>query len=303
VGLGISTFQATLLSTVGNWFGPNKGLALGVASALGGLGNGVVPFSVAYLIFLFGWRGAYTVMGFFALAVLVPLAMLIRRAPTAGEVPAAEGASTGAVSASEESFPLAPWAVTAWLGTAAVFCCILMGTPAVHVVVLAQDRGLGAQEAAGILLLLSIGSFIGRIAYGKVTDSIGGLRTYILSSLSQTLLVFWYTQMTSLAGFYALAFAYGLMYSGVMVCLIICVREFVPIHRRGVSTGTVFFCGWMGMGIGGYQGGFFFDLTGDYTVSFANAALAGVVNLAILLSLRRFISRREFALTGELAAS
>ncbi len=36
------------------------------------------------------------------------------------------------------------------------------------------------------------------------------------------------------------------------------------------------------MGLGGWQGGFFFDLTGTYTVSYANAALAGVVNLIIL---------------------
>ena len=198
---------------------------------------------------------------------------------------------------------MAPWVTTTWLAVAAIFCCICMATPMLHVVALAQDRGIAPQEAAGILLLLSIGSFIGRVAYGKVTDSIGGLRTYMLSSLSQTLLVFWFTRMTSLTGFYALGFAYGLFYSGVMVCLIICVREFVPIGRRGVSTGVVFFAGWMGMGIGGYQAGFFFDLTGNYTVSFLNAALAGVVNLAILLSLRRFIARREFALAGEMAAA
>ena len=178
-----------------------------------------------------------------------------------------------------------------------------MATPLVHVVVLAQDRGISAQKAAGILLLVSIGSFFGRIAYGRITDSIGGLRTYMLASLSQTLLVFWFTRLSSLEGFYALAFVYGLFYSGVMVCLVICVREFVPIHRRGVSTGTVFFLAWAGMGIGAYQAGFFYDLTGGYTVSFVNAALAGVINLAILLSLRRFILKREFAPAGEMAAA
>ena len=54
---------------------------------------------------------------------------------------------------------------------------------------------------------------------------------------------------------------------------------------------------WMGHGIGGYQGGFFFDLTGSYTVSYANAALAGVVNLIIVGSLYLTLSRRKAILS------
>ncbi len=49
--------------------------------------------------------------------------------------------------------------------------------------------------------------------------------------------------------------------------------------------GAVTLFGWLGMGLGGYQGGFFFDLTGNYTVSFANAALSGAINLIILAAL------------------
>jgi len=39
---------------------------------------------------------------------------------------------------------------------------------------------------------------------------------------------------------------------------------------------------WGGMGLGGYQGGYCFDLTGSYALSFLGAALAGVVNLAVI---------------------
>ena len=55
------------------------------------------------------------------------------------------------------------------------------------------------------------------------------------------------------------------------------------------------FC-WVGHGIGGYQGGYFFDLTGDYTLSYGNAALAGVVNLIIMTTLYLTIARRRAAL-------
>ena len=36
------------------------------------------------------------------------------------------------------------------------------------------------------------------------------------------------------------------------------------------------------MGIGSYRGGYFYDLTGSYTVSYANAAVAGAINLTVL---------------------
>ena len=47
-----------------------------------------------------------------------------------------------------------------------------------------------------------------------------------------------------------------------------------------------------------WQGGFFFDLTGDYTVSFANAALAGMVNLVVVGSLWLHLRRRQGALVA-----
>ena len=48
------------------------------------------------------------------------------------------------------------------------------------------------------------------------------------------------------------------------------------------SIGIVMFFGWLGMAIGAWQGGLFYDLCGNYFQSFANASLAGVANLLIL---------------------
>ena len=115
----------------------------------------------------------------------------------------------------------------------------------------------------------------------------------MLASASQTVMVFWFTQLNSLTSFYILATLFGLGYSGVMTCLIVCVREMAPVHRRGVSIAIVTLFAWTGMGLGGYQGGLFFDLTGDYTIAYAIAALAGVINLVILGSLRYRITRNE----------
>ncbi len=284
-GLGVSSFDAPLLAYVGSWFQRNKGLAMGVAMALRSLGQGLVPFVAGYLITIYGWRGAYMAVGLFGLVVLVPIALLLRKPPAVQEGSAgnATGRRQGPVPPAAQ--PIAPERFVAWIGAAAVFCCIAMATVMVHVVALAQDRGLGAESAGGILLVIFIVAFFGRIAYGKLSDMIGGLRSYMVASAGQSLLVFWFSQADTLLGFYLIAVAFSLGFSGVMTGMVVTVREYVPKHRQGVSQGVMLFMAWIGMGIGGWQGGFFFDLTGSYTVSFANAAIAGLVNLAILASL------------------
>jgi MFS family permease len=63
------------------------------------------------------------------------------------------------------------------------------------------------------------------------------------------------------------------------------IRSFVPWRIAGTAIGLVSLFGWIGMGLGGYLGGVFFDWSGSYVASFALAAAAGVVNLAILACL------------------
>jgi MFS family permease len=170
-----------------------------------------------------------------------------------------------------------------------------MATPAIHVVALAQDMGIDAKSAASVLSLLYVAGVFGRVTFGNVADHIGGIRAYLLASASQTVLVFWFTQMPSIVGFYVLAVLFGLANSGVMTCLMVCVRERIPLHRRGVAVGMVTLFAWIGMGLGGFQGGFFFDLTGHYTASYANAALSGVVNLMIFGAFAYYINRQRMA--------
>jgi MFS family permease len=227
--------------------------------------------------------------------VLIPLAILLRKPPALG------GSSGATGPAGEDAFPVQPRIVVAWISTAVIFCCTCMATPMVHVVALVSDRGFDPQTAAGILSTIMIAGLFGRIAIGKIADRVGGLHAYMLASAVQTVFVFWFTQLDSLAGLYALAVLFGLGYSGVMTCIVICVREMTPLERNGVSLGIVGLFGWAGMGLGGWEGGVIFDFTGAYTVPYAIAALAGVVNLIILESLRRYIKQRHLRLQPQAA--
>lgn len=281
-GLGTAAFFAPLIANVGSWFDHRKGLAIGIITAGQALGQGIVPYSAGYLIANSGWREAYTTLGIVSLVVLIPLAALVRTPP--GRPEAQTTTLQERPSAAYAADRIAPHIVVAWLSATAIFCCICMATPAIHVVALAQDMGIDAKSAGSVLSVMYVAGVFGRISFGKVADHMGGMRAYLFASASQTSLVFWFAQMPSLLGFYALAVLFGLANSGVMTCLMVCVRESIPLRRRGVAVGMVTLFAWIGMGLGGFQGGVFFDWTGNYTASYANAALSGIVNLLIFAS-------------------
>jgi len=92
------------------------------------------------------------------------------------------------------------------------------------------------------------------------------------------------------------AVVYGFGYGGVLTGILVCVRVLTPLSRRASALGIVILFGWLGHAIGGYQGGYFFDLTGDYTLSYANAALAGMINWLMVAALYLTIVRRRAAL-------
>ncbi len=293
---GASSFLVPLVANVGKWFTSGAGLALGIATGGQALGQGGVPFGTAFLIAGWGWRGALTTLGVIALVVLIPLALLIRQPPRQSSRQSAATAAGVPVEEDRSPVPLGANAVVAWLGVAVVFCCICMSVPLMHLVPLIEDRGISLEEAGGVLFVMLISGVFGRIAFGRLADLTGAIKAYLIASLWQTALVMGFLQFESVGGFYAFAVVYGFGYAGVMTGILVCVNVLTPLSRRAFSLGIVSFFGFVGHGLGGYQGGFFFDLTGDYALSYAIAALAGAVNLVIVGSLYLTIARRKAAL-------
>jgi MFS family permease len=283
---GGGSLFAPLIALVGGWFRAGAGLAIGIASAGQAVGQGGVPFGAAFLIEWLGWRGAFTSLGILTLIGLTTLGFLMRQPPRR---------SAAAAAADAEETPLPVVVVVVWLSAAILMCCTCMSVPLMHLVPLIQGNGISAPDAGGVLFVLLIAAVAGRVAFGKLADMIGAIPAYLTASLWQTSLVFVFTQIGDLNTFYAFAPVYGFGYAGVMTSLLITTRELTPASRRGGATGVIMAFGWLGHGLGGYQGGLCFDLTGAYTLSFANAALAGMINLVIVGSLFLTVRRRTAA--------
>ena len=57
--------------------------------------------------------------------------------------------------------------------------------------------------------------------------------------------------------------------------------------------GIILAFAWIGHAFGGYQGAATFDLTGTYTTAFAIGSAAGVLNLALVMTLLLLSRRRS----------
>jgi MFS family permease len=278
--LGVGALLAPLNSLASQWLPRKPGLAIGIVSAGGTAGQGLMPLLAQHLILTEGWRAAYLALGLVYLALMVPLSLFLRAAPP--------GAAAQARSGSLPSGRL-----LALLSLAVILCCICMATPIVHVASLGSDLGLSGRDAAGLLTVMMLVAMAGRVAFGRVADRIGSLRGYFAASLGQTLVALLFPYAGGRLELYALAALFGLVYSGAQVGFILCAREYAPVGATARSIGLVMLFGWSGMGLGAWQGGLLYDLCGGYAPSFAGASIAGAANLLLLAWLWRLSHRRS----------
>ena len=278
-GFGFACLFTPLLALVGLWFHRRKGLAFGIVTAGGAIGQAIGPVVLQMMISATGWRDAVTYLGVGYLVVMLPLLMLLRPPPVLTT-------ATADVGRSDFNHWGLPHRLTIpWLALAGVFCCMCMAVPIIHLVPLGIGLNLAPQTAASLLATVMVAGTLGRLFFGLLADRIGGLYAYLTASFVQTAMVFWFVQTEALFVLYVISAVFGFGFAGVMTSLLICAREAAPLRITGFATSVVATTAWIGMGVGGYQGGYFYDLTGDYTWSFSIAAVSGMINLAIVLSL------------------
>jgi len=284
--LGGGALFAPVIALVGGWFRTGKGLAIGIASAGQGLGQGMVPFVAGHLIQSQGWQNTFTILGVFAVLTLVPLAFFLSSPPRPTAAVVLDNSRGGSL----PTRILMPALSLAVLG-----CCTGMAVPLMHLVPLIQGVcGVGA-EAGGPLLVMLIAAIGGRVFFGKLADVIGPVRSWMTATGWQTVLMLGFVFLGSTQAFWLFAPLYGFGYGGVMTGVLVTVGALTPPSRRASATGIVLAFGWAGHALGGWQGGVFFDQTGEYFWTFANGVFAGAINLMIVGAIWVALRRRAAA--------
>ena len=289
--MGLAAFISPLLANIGFWMKKNRGLAIGLVMGGQSLGGAVVPTVARYLISTHGWREAYIILGLTAWLIVLPLALLVREAPGAAQAKAQSRLASRKRATPRGQIDARKLTTVLCIGI--VLCCICMVVPVVHLVALATDQGISARTAANIFAVLMFSSIFSRVGVGRLADIIGGAPSLLICSTIQTVIIFWFTQTHTLFGFYLLALLFGIGYGGVIPSYAIIIREKIPAHSVGGTTGLVFFFGNAGMGGGAYLGGLLYDLSGSYTLSYAAGMVAGVGNLMVIGTLLIYMNKKQ----------
>jgi len=271
VAVGLSLIGFTPLSAVlTHWFEHRKGLVFGLLGA--GFGVSLVSAPVfQYLIDMYGWRLAYTIIGGTATAIIIPLCVaFLRRSPDQYNEAEQELSGTTA-----DTLVSKDWTLRAALKTRTfklfliiAFCNMGFAQQIMvaHQVYFLQDIGFEPMVAASVFSLFGIGFVVGTISSG-LSDRVGRHQIFVPASFiasGSILLLFLAESNQSVALAMTFAIVGGVClgitpptcFAGVADCF----------HGRNYGTiqGVMILSNALGGALGPWLGGFLHDMTGSY---------------------------------------
>jgi MFS family permease len=289
IGLGIGIGVALLgmvpaAALLARWHSRRLSTVIGIVFSAMGMGAMVIVPIAQQLVVVYGWRGAYRVLGFVVLAVAVVqfLALPWRRF-AAGDP---KVRATRAAGADGDHWTVRKaMATPIYWGMVRVFLFTSMGMYIVLVEVVAYliDLGMAPLAAAssfGVMGMLSVASVM---SSGVLADRFG-TRATAMASFAGTLL--------GLCLFFALSFDLSLpLLAACVVVFGLCQGARGPLVSsiaakrfagRGHATiyGTILATNAIGAAVGSLAAGFLHDLTGGYRASFVFALIS--ISLAAL---------------------
>jgi MFS family permease len=277
--LGCSTTFAPLVADTSLWFTRRRGIAVAICISGNYLSGALWPPIVQYFIDTSGWRPTYIGIGIFCAASMLPLAFVLRRRPP---VLSATSIAARARQFSERPLGLSPGTLQALLCVAGLACCVAMSMPLVHIVAYCGDLGFAAARGAEMLSLMLGFGVVSRLAFGFISDRLGGLRTLLLASTLQAVALALFLPFDSLISLYVVSALFGVFQGGLVPQYAIVVREYFTPREAGARVGTVLMATLFGMALGGWMSGAIFDLTGSYRAAFLNGFAWNLVNIAII---------------------
>lgn len=282
VGIAASTFFAPMIAATIAWFDENRGLAVSLVSA----GMGVAPMTISpfarWLITAYDWRTAMLIIGIGAWVLLIPAALLVRRAPEAAANAVASDMPADRAPAPLSQVFRSPQFIV--LGLTFFACCAAHSGPIFHMVSYATICGVAPMAAVSIYSVEGLAGLGGRLVYGTLADRIGVKPVLVGGLLIQAVALMGYLFVSKLGEFYALALIFGSAYGGVMPLYAVLAREYFGPKIIGTVFGAATMLSSLGMAFGPLIGGWIFDSFGNYSWLFIGSAMVGLGAAAIALA-------------------
>ena len=300
-GIGTGVAASVLGATVANrWFVARRGLVLGLFGAASSAGQLIFVPALMWGVVAIGWRTASVVLAAIALAVLVPVLLLMRDEPAdlglapygAVAPPAGTGAAVAAAPTTGQGAGVMGRAVRVpefWLLAGSFFVCGatsngLIGT---HFIPHSIDHGIPEVTAAGALALMGAMNFVGTLASGWLTDRYDPRKLlavyYTLRGLSLFLLPF----VTGFSGLTVFAVVFGLDYIATVPPTAALAADIFGRRHVGVVFGWVFCAHQFGAALAAYLGGLARVTLGDYQAAFLGAGALAICGGLLALRIDR----------------
>ena len=288
VGVGVGLSYVPSIAAVQRWFVRGRGTASGIAVAGIGVGTLLGAPLAHELIGALGWRQTYLVLAVLTVAGAIASGILVRPGPehyglgpdgdaptpgTALSVPA--GLTLG------EALRSAPfWAI--YIG--ALLLSFGLFVPFVHLAPYASDLGLGEGFGVLLIVLLGVGSTVGRFLFASITNWLGRRVSFGMMYIGAGVMLVMWSMSTSAPALVVFALVFGAFYGGFVAIA----PSLAADYFGGRALGSIIGALYSGVGFGALLGspvaGYAYDFFGSYTGAILAGAALCLVSFAITMA-------------------
>lgn len=261
IGLGLSgTTFPVVFGAISRAVPPEqRSLAMGIAMAVGSLGQFVLLPGSQWLIGAFGWAAALVVLGLLGIG-MAPLSAALFERPSVN--PAVQARPLRAILA--EAFTHRGF----WLLSLGFFVCgFQVVFIATHIPAFLMDRGLSPLVGTTVLALIGLfnifGSYLAGLGGGKFRKPM--LLTGIYLTRAAVITVFILLPVTAWSA-YTFGMVMGLLWLSTVPLTNGTVATVFGVGNMSMLGGIVFLFHQVGAFLGGWLGGYLYDATGSYRV-------------------------------------
>ena len=294
VGFAAAAIFAPMMACVTGWFDTRRSLAVSLVSA----GMGMAPMTMsplaAWLVQAHDWRAALQIIAALVAALMLPLALLVRRPPALAQAAptAAPGRAQEPALSIGQALRSAPFLI---LVLTSFLSCATHSGPIFHTVSYAVTCGIPLMAAVSIYSLEGLAGMGGRLVFGLLGDRFGAARVLVLALLAQAIVALGYVAARHLGSFYAVAALFGFTYAGVMPLFAVIARDNFPLRMMGTVIGATTMASSLGMALGPVLGGLIYDSFSSYAWLFIGAFALGIGAFLSALAFTRLPQRQPLA--------
>jgi MFS family permease len=286
VGGSISAIFAPMMACVTGWFDTHRSLAVSLVSAGMGMAPLIMSPLAAWLVSSHDWRTSMLVMAAVVAAIMIPVALVVRRPPAIASGNAVPAGDSAPAEMSIAQALRSPQFII--LLSTNFLCCATHSGPIIHTVSYAVTCGIPLIAAVTIYSVEGLAGLGGRIAFGLLGDRFGAKRVLVMGLLAQAFGALGYVFVRELAAFYAVAALFGFIYAGTMPLYSVLARENFPLRMMGTVIGGTAMAGSLGMAAGPVAGGLIYDSFASYAWLYIGSWAVGLGAFLIAMTFRPF---------------